>query len=87
MTSTDIFQIFLFIGALIILAPAFGAYIAKALRGQETFLSPILGWIEKLIYKLCGVNSRAEMNWKEYAKSLLFFNFLGFFVLFLFQIL
>lgn len=86
MKSSDIFQIILFFGALVILSPMLGVFFAKILKGEKTFLTPILGWLEKIIYKICGINPSSEMNWKEYTKSLLIFNLLGFLFLFLIQI-
>lgn len=86
MKSTDVFQLILFIVALVTLAPVLGVFLAKVLKGESTFLTPFVGWLERLIYKICGINPNAEMNWKEYAKSLLVFNFLGFVFLFLLQI-
>ncbi|HEY8269639.1 MAG TPA: potassium-transporting ATPase subunit KdpA [Pseudobdellovibrionaceae bacterium] len=87
MKPTDIAQIALYIALLIILTPILGAFMAKVFEGKKTFLSPILGWSERLAYKVSGVNPSAEMNWKEYAKTLMTFNFLGFLTVFLLQIL
>lgn len=87
MNSTDVFQIIIFVSTLVILAPILGIFFAKVLKGEKTFLTPAIGWLEKLIYRICGINPISEMNWKEYAKALLVFNFLGFIFLFLFQVL
>jgi K+-transporting ATPase ATPase A chain len=51
-----------------------GAYMARVLEGERTWLDPILRPIERLIYKLCGVNADEEMNWREYAIALLGFS-------------
>ena len=48
-----------------------GAYMARVFEGERTWLDPVLRPIERLIYKLCGVNSENEMNWREYAFALL----------------
>ena len=87
MKSTDFFQIIIFIFTLLILAPPLGIWMARVLNGEKTILTPILGWLERLIYKVCAVNPKTEMNWKEYAQSLLVFNFLGFVLVFLIQVL
>lgn len=87
MNSNDIFQLILFVAALIILAPPLGIWIAGVLKGEKTFLSPVLGWVEKGICKICGIDSKIEMSWKDYAKSLLIFNFLGFVILFILQLI
>jgi potassium-transporting ATPase potassium-binding subunit len=51
-----------------------GAYIARVLEGERTWLDPILRPIERLIYKLSGVNATEEMNWREYAFAMLGFS-------------
>ena len=51
-----------------------GTYMARVLEGERTWLDPVLRPIERLIYKLCGVNAEKEMNWREYAYALLGFS-------------
>ena len=51
-----------------------GIYLARVLEGQRTWLSPLLRPVERLIYKLSGVNAESEMNWREYAFALLGFS-------------
>ncbi|MGA3082345.1 MAG: potassium-transporting ATPase subunit KdpA [Terracidiphilus sp.] len=48
-----------------------GAYMARVFEGERTWLDPVFRPIERLIYKLCAVNSEKEMNWREYAYALL----------------
>lgn len=78
MKFTDVTQIAIYVVALVALTPLLGAYMFKVFEGQKTFLSPILGWLERLTYKFAGVNETEEMNWRDYLKSLLWFNFFGF---------
>jgi K+-transporting ATPase ATPase A chain len=51
-----------------------GIYLARVLEGERTWLDPILRPFERLIYKLCGVNAKEEMNWREYAFAVLGFS-------------
>ena len=51
-----------------------GIYLARVLEGERTWLDPVLRPIERLIYKLCGVNAAQEMNWREYAFAMLGFS-------------
>jgi K+-transporting ATPase ATPase A chain len=48
-----------------------GIYLARVLEGERTWLDPVLRPIERLIYKLCGIKADKEMNWREYAYSVL----------------
>jgi K+-transporting ATPase ATPase A chain len=51
-----------------------GAYMARVFEGERTWLDPILKPIERLIYKLSGVNATEEMNWRQYAFAMLGFS-------------
>jgi K+-transporting ATPase ATPase A chain len=51
-----------------------GIYMARVLEGERTWLDPVLRPIERLIYKLSGVDSGSEMNWREYAFAMLGFS-------------
>src|SRR5664279_645707 len=51
-----------------------GIYLTRVFEGQRTLLDRVLRPLERLIYKLCGVNAETEMNWREYAFALLGFS-------------
>jgi K+-transporting ATPase ATPase A chain len=51
-----------------------GIYLARVLEGERTWLTPVLRPIERLIYRLCSVNAKEEMNWLEYAYAVLGFS-------------
>jgi K+-transporting ATPase ATPase A chain len=51
-----------------------GIYLARVLEGERTWLTPLLRPIERLIYRLCGVQADEEMNWREYAFAVLGFS-------------
>ncbi|HUN84860.1 MAG TPA: potassium-transporting ATPase subunit KdpA [Terracidiphilus sp.] len=51
-----------------------GIYLTRVMEGQRTWLDPMLRPIERLIYKLCGVNAEREMNWREYTYAMLGFS-------------
>jgi len=51
-----------------------GIYLARVLEGERTWLDPVLRPIERLIYRLCGVQANKEMNWREYAFAVLGFS-------------
>ncbi len=54
-----------------------GIYLARVIEGERTWLDPVLRPFERLIYKLCGVNSEKEMNWRQYAFAMLGFSAAG----------
>ena len=51
-----------------------GIYLARVLEGERTWLTPILSPVERLIYRLSGVDAGKEMNWREYAFAVLGFS-------------
>jgi K+-transporting ATPase ATPase A chain len=85
MNALGIFQIVLYLVVLVALAKPLGAFIAKVYQGEHTFLSPVLGALERVIYRAAGVNPSAETGWKRYAAGVLIFNLIGFVVVYLLQ--
>ena len=74
MTANGWLQYLLFSALLLLSVRPVGAYMAYVLEGKRTWLSPVLHPIERLIYKLSGIDSSKEMNWRMYASSLLGFS-------------
>jgi K+-transporting ATPase ATPase A chain len=87
MTTHDIFQLVLYLTVLIGLTPILGNYMYTVFAGNKHILLPVLSRFEKSIYKITGVNSDEESDWRIYAFGLLIFNFIGLAILFLIQIL
>ncbi|HNR87304.1 MAG TPA: potassium-transporting ATPase subunit KdpA [Spirochaetota bacterium] len=71
---------------LISLSVPFGRYMANVFSGRKTFLSLILGPVERALYRLCGIDPGSEMTWKTYAGSFIMLNLIGMSVLFLLQV-
>lgn len=78
-------QIALFFAVILACAKPLGLYMAKVLEGERTWLTPVLGWLETLIYKLSGTKSDHQQNWKSYAVSIVLFNIIGALVVFAIQ--
>jgi len=85
-TTFDFLQIVIFVGLLIGLTPIMGNFMYKVFTGERHLMSAPFGWLERLTYKLVGVDSTEETNWKKYALGLLLFNFIGFLFVFLLQL-
>jgi potassium-transporting ATPase potassium-binding subunit len=79
-------QIVLFLGVVLALVRPLGAYMARVFEGERVFgMSRALRPVEKLIYKLGGIDPNREMSWKRYAANVLIFSFVGFLLLYLLQ--
>lgn len=86
MAHSDWIQLFCFIIALTGSIPLFGHYIAAIMLPHSLFSLPILGKLEMMSYRLCGVNPAVEMSWRQYAMALLSFNLWAIAIAFFFQI-
>jgi K+-transporting ATPase ATPase A chain len=75
-------QVGVFGVALLVLAPAVGWWLYRVLERQPTILDRVLGPVERLVYRLTGVDAQIEMRWSHYALSLLGFNAVGVLILF-----
>lgn len=81
----DILQFSLYILVLLFAGWLLGRYMAKVFTGEKTFLDPVMVPLERLIYRLTGVETQREMNWKEYAFVWSVFNISGMILLYLIQ--
>jgi K+-transporting ATPase ATPase A chain len=80
-------QLIFFLVLLAVLSPLLGKYMAKVFMGEKHVMKPVLGWLEKFIYRISGINSEDEMNWKTYLSGILLFNIFGFVFLFLLMLM
>jgi K+-transporting ATPase ATPase A chain len=68
-------QLALFLGLLLLITKPLGLYLLQVLDARgRTRLDPILKPIERLTYRLCGVDPQREQQWKHYTVSLLIFS-------------
>lgn len=77
MNQRDLIQLALYLVALIGLTPILGKFMALVFEGKRNVLSPIIGPVEQLIYKVAGIKPTQEMSWVGYAGALLAFNLIG----------
>ncbi len=87
MSQFDFLQLAVYVGLLVLLTKPLGIFMSHIFQGEKTFLSTPLGWLERLSYKVTGVDEKREMNWKEYAWALLSFNIIGIIFVFIIQLL
>ena len=82
MHSYDYLLILAFFVLALLPAPWLGRFYYRVMEGERTFLSPVLGPVERICYRLSGVDPQTEQSWKTYAMALLAFNLAGFILLF-----
>jgi K+-transporting ATPase ATPase A chain len=76
-------QIAVFLAVLVALVKPVGIYMARVFGNQRVFLSPLVGPIERLAYKVLRVRPGEGQDWKEYARSLIVFSLLSWIALYL----
>ncbi len=77
MTTSGLLLIAFYLLIIVLLAKPLGGYMARVYQGERTLLSPILGPVERLAFRLLGVDPEQEMDWKHYVLTLLLFSVLG----------
>ena len=87
MSTADGLLIVLFLALLLAPAPLLGCFFYRALEGERTWLTPVLAPLERMGYRLGGIDARQEQSWQQYALALLMFNLVGLLALFLMLLL
>src|SRR5271166_3607845 len=85
MTTNGWIQIFVFLALILAITKPLGVFMAKVFSRERTFLDPALRPIERLLYRLTGVDEEHEMRWTEYAIAMLLFSVVPMLLLYLMQ--
>ena len=85
MTANGYVQLALYLIVLLALAKPLGGYMARVYRGQPIWMDRVLGWLERLVYRVGGVRPDSEQGWKRYTLAMLLFNFAGLLVVYALQ--
>ncbi|MDP4148655.1 MAG: potassium-transporting ATPase subunit KdpA [Bacteroidota bacterium] len=82
--NTDLLGVIVTFAITVLLSYPLGRYIARVFKGEKTWLD-FMAPLERLIFRLCGIDPKKGMNWKEFLKAMLTINLLwfvyGFFLL------
>ena len=71
MTANGWFQVGVFFVLLLAITKPMGVYMARVFSGEKTFMDPVLRPVERLLYRVTGVDETHEMRWTEYAIAML----------------
>ena len=85
MNWNNFIQAIIYLTALVLLVKPLGIYMARIYEGKPAGLNVWFGWLEKLIYRICGTNPEQGMSWKAYAVSMMLFNIIGIVIVYAFQ--
>ncbi len=78
-------EIALYVVLLLLAAKPLGAYMARALEGERTWLAPVFEPLERICYRVARVNPEEEMGWKRYTVAMMVFNMAGLLAVYLLQ--
>jgi K+-transporting ATPase ATPase A chain len=85
MTANGWLQILVFLLAVLLITKPLGGFIARVFKREKTWLDPVMRPVERILYRLTGVDESHEMEWKEYALALLLFSGVSMIVLYVLQ--
>jgi K+-transporting ATPase ATPase A chain len=85
MTPNGWLQIGLYLVVIFAVTKPAGVFMTRVFAGEKTFLDPALRPVERLLYRLCGIDKNREMDWKEYTISMLLFSGVSMLLLYLIE--
>src|ERR1700687_5669738 len=85
MTANGWFQIGVFLLVILALTKPLGVFMTQVFTRKKTFLDPVLRPLEKLVYRLTGVDETREMAWIEYGAAMLFYSFVSMLLLYVIE--
>src|ERR1700727_3524601 len=85
MTANGWLQIFFLLLVVLLVTKPLGTFIAGVFDRERTWLDPILRPVERILYKLTGVDESYEMDWKECALALILFSGVSMILLYVLQ--
>ena len=85
MTANGWFQILVFLALIFLVTKPLGVFMARVFSREKTFMDPVLRPMERLLYRVTGVDEDHEMRWTEYAISMLLFSVVSMILLYLIQ--
>src|ERR1043166_9341484 len=85
MTVNGWLQILLFLALIFAVTKPLGIFMARVFGREKTFMDLVLRPVERLLYRVTGVDENQDMRWTEYAVSMLLFSVVSMLVLYLIQ--
>jgi potassium-transporting ATPase potassium-binding subunit len=79
----SILEIVVFCALVVLITKPLGVYMYRVFAGERTFMTPVVRPVERLIYRICGVDAEREMRWTSYTIAMLAFNLVGVLLLYL----
>ncbi len=84
-TINGVLQVLIFAALVLLVTKPVGLYIYHVLQGDRTWFTPVFKPVERVFYRISGVNEQEEHNWLRYTLDMLFFTIAGLLLLYLLQ--
>jgi K+-transporting ATPase ATPase A chain len=84
-TLNGVLQVLIFLVLVLLITKPMGLYMTHVFAGERTWLSPVFVPVERLFYRLCGVNPEEEQKWTGYVIAMLVFSVAGMLLLYLLE--
>ncbi len=85
LTVNGVLQVLIFVGIILLLTKPFGLYLYHVFAGERTWFSPALVPVERVLYRISGVNGEEEHGWLRYTIDMLVFSVVGMLLLYLIE--
>ena len=85
MTVNGWIQILVFLVLIFAVTKPLGIFMARVFNRERTFLDPVARPLERLLYRVTGVDENREMRWTEYAVAMLMFSGVSMLLLYLIE--
>ncbi len=85
MTPNGWLQIAVFLVLIFAITKPFGVFLTRVFNRDKTFLDPVLRPVERLLYRITGIDENHEMRWTEYAVAMLLFSAVSMALLYLIE--
>jgi potassium-transporting ATPase potassium-binding subunit len=84
-TLNGVLQVLIFLALVLLITKPIGLYMTAIFTGRRTWLTPVFAPVERLFYRLCGINPEEEQKWWEYIIAMLVFSVVGMLLLYAFE--
>ena len=84
-TLNSVLQVLIFLVLVLLITKPMGLYLTAVFSGGRTWLTPVFAPVERLFYRLCGVNPEEEQKWWAYVIAMLVFSMAGMLLLYLLE--
>jgi K+-transporting ATPase ATPase A chain len=84
-TLNGVLQVLIFLVLVLLITKPMGLYMTAIFSGRRTWLTPVFAPVERLFYRLCGVNPEEEQKWTGYVIAMLVFSVAGMLLLYLLE--